>query len=554
MATICRMMLPRRGALARLETSLPDTVTWEDTQNPWFWLQFMPEHTDGARAAWFIENYCTHTDGELLGEPFILEPWQIWMLSLVFEIDPATGLRRWREIAIVIPRGNGKSAIVSALGFYFLVFDNEGAPEVYSSAWGEDQAGAVFEPAKLMWDASPKLQKVCDKFAKAIVSTTKKRGTWKVVSKIATTKQGKKPHALLNDELHVHPRGDLRDTFIKGMHKRRNPIALDVTTEGIERQGPLENLQLGFMAAADQGRGSIERIHEFLQVFRTGRKLMIRWGVPRERQEPVSERDVRAVRLCNPLSVINVEQLIEDEAPPAPEKKLAEFLCYYMNHAVDDAAGDGVPHDAWDACAEEGLEPIPDGEHVALFVDAGYRRDCSAVVVGWKRPADGRVQLDHKIWAPARDKGMDVDLDEVKEYVDAMCERYHVDRLIFDPMMLPKEGQQWTKRMGARRVREYRFQWGDIGPDSVTFLGAVQKARVVHSGDREYRRHVLNMRTRYGPNAAWRYDDHPLKKEHPEMYPNDAGIASTVVVGELLGGEEQTHYAKRGLLIVPPAG
>src|SRR5687768_4007230 len=118
----------------------PRSAEADPHQTESFWDPFRPACTNGPRVAWFIENYCTHTDGALLGQPFLLEPWQRWVLDLMFEVEPTTGLRRWREFVLVIPRGNGKSALVSALGFYFLVFDGEGAPEVYSSAWGEDQA------------------------------------------------------------------------------------------------------------------------------------------------------------------------------------------------------------------------------------------------------------------------------------------------------------------------------------------------------------------------------------------------------------------------------
>ena len=46
------------------------------------------------------EHYCTFTDGDLFGEPFILEPWQRWILNLMFEVDPESGLRRWREFVL----------------------------------------------------------------------------------------------------------------------------------------------------------------------------------------------------------------------------------------------------------------------------------------------------------------------------------------------------------------------------------------------------------------------------------------------------------------------
>lgn len=519
-----------------------------DVQSVAFWDAFRPKYTNGARVAWFIENYCTFTDGDLFGQPFILEAWQRWVLDLMFEVDPATGLRRWREFVLVIPRGNGKSALVSALGFYFLIFDEEGAPEVYSSAWGEDQAKAVFDPAKLMHDSSPMLQAVCNKFAKAI-TCPQTAGSWKLVSRIAETKQGKKPHALLNDEYHVHKSHVLRDTFIRGMHKRKQPIAIDVTTEGIERSGPLEDLQRGFMDAVESGAGTVERIHDCLEVFRTGRKVMVRWGVPRGSE--VAYDDERVIRLCNPLSVINPRQLIEDHAPPAPGKTEAEFRVYHMNDAVRDAGGEGIPADLWDACEDKSLDDPADGTPIWVAVDGGYRRDCSAVVYAWQMP-DGRWGFKARTWRPAREEGLELDLSAtVGKCVDELALRFRLRRIVGDPRLLVLLMQDWRKRYGDRTVREYSFAWGDTAPDSVALLSAIQERLLVHDGDGTFRTHVLNLRSRYLRDGAWRWDDHPQKQDGD--YPNDAGIATMMLAGEVLTGERPSSFKGRGLLVIPPA-
>lgn len=335
------------------------------------------------------------------------------------------------------------------------------------------------------------------------------------------------------------------------MHKRKQPIAIDVTTEGIERSGPLESLQKGFMDAAVSGRGSVEKLHDFLEVFRVGRQIMVRWGVPRDRSEKVELDDVRAVRLCNPLSVIDVEQLIADEAPPAPEKREERFRTYYMNDAVQNAGGEGLPPDLWDACADESLEEPEDGTSVWVAVDGGYRRDCSAVVYAWKMD-DGRWGFKAKTWRPAREEGMELDLSAtVGRYVDEISQRYRIRRIVGDPRLLVMLLQDWRKQFGDRTVREYSFAWGDTAPDSVVLLSAVQERLMVHDGDATYRQHVLNMRTRYLRDGAWRWDDHPEKQEGD--YPNDAGIATMMLAGEVLTGERPSQYKSRGLLIIPPA-
>ena len=489
--------------------------------------------TNGPRVAWFIENYCTHTDGALLGSPMILEPWQRWVLNEMFRIDPTTGLRQWREFVLMVPRGNGKSALASALGFYFLVFDGEGAPEVYSAAWGEDQAGAVFEPAKLMWEASPQLQLVSDKFAKAFTCDA---GSWKIVSRIAETKQGKKPYALLNDEYHVHKTPELRDTFIRGMHKRRQPIAIDITTEGKAKSSPLGELQQGFYDAVAAGTATFEQVADYLTIIRAGRSILVRFGVPWDVTDNVDCEDPRIVRACNPLSVIDPQRVI-DEQLLAPGKRESDFRTYHLNQLVDNAEA-GVPAAVWDNCAN-GWEPIPHGADVHVGVDLGYRDDWSAVVT--VANIDGRLRVQAELFEPPEDGELYLD-GTVGVAIDRIARTYRISSLSVDPYMGGSMMQAW--QMAGLPVIEYRFQPTRVCPASVKLLETIEKGQLAHDGDRDLRAHVLNLRMRDMGSGAWRFD----KPKDDNDLKVDAGMALLMAVDRALDGGNP--YQGRGLLIV----
>jgi phage terminase large subunit-like protein len=498
--------------------------------------------TNGPRAAWFIERYCTHAKGQWFGQPLVMEPWQRWVLNLIFEVDPSTGLRRWRDVLLVIPRKNAKSTLIAALGYYLLVYDGEGGPEVFSAAWGEAQARNVFDAARTMHDASPLLQRETQKFAKAI-TCPRNAGSWRVVSRIAETQQGTNPHAALIDEYHVHDRSDLYDAFKRGTQARRQPLLATITTEAASKYKPLGEMQRGFLE-----RGVVEQATPFLQVSRheQSRSLMIRFGVPWD--TVVDIEDPAVVRGCNPASWLDPRRII-DEYLHAPGSLEADFRRYHLNQLVEDAGGEGVPAEMWDACADPAAPQFEPGQEVVVAIDAGYRKDCSAVITAGRLP-DGRARFDAMIWRPAREHGLELDLEAtVETYVNEQLERYNVRRIVCDPMLMNQSMQRWAQRLGADQVREYRFQWGDTGPDSVTLLGAIQSQMLVHSGDPIYRTHVLNMRARYGPNGAWRWDDHPDKKRDDSEVPNDAGIATMMAAGELFGGEPQSQYGSRGLII-----
>lgn len=496
--------------------------------------------SNGERAAWFVENYCTHAKGEWFGRPLLLEPWQRWVLKLVFEVDKRTGLRRWRNVLLMVPRKNAKSTLIAALGYYFLVFDGEGGPECYSAAWGESQARNVFDAARTMHDASPMLQRTTQKYAKAI-TCPENAGSWRVVSRMADMQQGTNPHAALIDELHVHARGDLLDAFRRGMQARRQPILLNISTEGASRFNPLGDLERGFYDDA-----VIDELTPFLLVGRheESRSLMIRFGVPWG--STVEPDDPAVVRGCNPAGWLDADRLI-GEYLHAPGSREADFRRYHLNELVENDGSEGVPMHMWDECADPTLELV-DGQDVVLGIDAGYRRDCSAVVVIGKH-ASGRAVARQWIWKPPRDQGLELDLEAtIGQRVEQLLTQYRVRRIVGDPALLVSLFQRWQGR--GLPVREYRFGWGDTGPDSVRMLEAIQSQQLAHDGNPEMRVHITNLRVKEGPNGLWRYHDHPDKRRPDSDVPNDAGIALMLALGELLGGEPGTQWKQRGLLVI----
>lgn len=483
--------------------------------------------TAGDHVAWFIKTHCTHAKGEWFGKPLELEPWQQWVLDLMFEIDPATGLRVWRQVLWILPRKNAKSTIIAALGYYFLLADGEGGPEVFSAAWGEQQARNVFDAARTMHDASPKLQAKSNKFAKAITSPSN-AGTWRVVSRIAETQQGTNPHAALIDELHVHQRLDLYDAFKRGTQARRQPMILTITTEGADTSGPLATVQQGYLDT-----GKVEQIHRFLQVVRdydTG-SLMIRWGVPWDGDADPEDLDV--VRACNPAGWIDPKRLIA-EYLKAPGSREADFRRYHLNQMVE---GDeqGITAAEWDACMVEGIT-IPDGAVATTGTDLGFVNDWSAHVAAAE--VDGRVVLESMAWEPPGD-GFELDIRAtVDRRACDLAERLRMKSMAVDKYNAKLLMQDWQSR--GWPVMDFP-QWDSyIGPASTTFLEAVRMRRIAHNGDPVLRQHVLNM-VMQDTQRGWRFN-----KPKDNRRKIDAGIAALMAVAGLLEGEAN-HLESHGI-------
>jgi phage terminase large subunit-like protein len=67
----------------------------------------------------FIERVCTHVKGDLAAKPFILEQWQIDYIRELFGTVNEDGTRQYRTSFVFIPRKNGKSNLLAAIGLHY---------------------------------------------------------------------------------------------------------------------------------------------------------------------------------------------------------------------------------------------------------------------------------------------------------------------------------------------------------------------------------------------------------------------------------------------------
>ena len=151
----------------------------------------------------FIENFCKHSKGKMGGKPFILELWQKALIAAVFgfahKID---GIRKYREVILIVARKNGKSTLGAAVGLYMQTADGEPGPEVVSVATKKDQAKIIWSEAKRMVKKSPSLRKRIRTLVSELVSDYND-GTFKPLSSDSNTLDGLNVHCGLIDELHA---------------------------------------------------------------------------------------------------------------------------------------------------------------------------------------------------------------------------------------------------------------------------------------------------------------------------------------------------------------
>lgn len=191
------------------------------------------------KAANRVVNYfhkrLVHIEGELAGKPLRLERWQRKLFRRLFGwVKRSDGTRRFRTLYLEVPRKNGKSTIASGLGLYLMHEDGEPGSRVVAAAADREQATIVFDVAKRMVEAAPKLSETLICFKRAIVDHST-ASNFLVLSAEAKTKHGKNLHGIVLDEVHAQSNRELYDVLHTSQSARRQPMEVLITTAGFDR-------------------------------------------------------------------------------------------------------------------------------------------------------------------------------------------------------------------------------------------------------------------------------------------------------------------------------
>ena len=180
----------------------------------------------------FIERVCTHVKGDLAAKPFILEEWQIDYIKELFGTVNQDGTRQYRTSFVFIPRKNGKSNLLAAIGLALLFVEKEPGAEIYVCASSRDQANAIYDVCKQMVRNQPVLERACKVYRNSIVLN----GTnsfLKAVAADAGVLHGSNASAVLYDEVHTAKNRELWDVMATSMGARSQPLMFGISTAGL---------------------------------------------------------------------------------------------------------------------------------------------------------------------------------------------------------------------------------------------------------------------------------------------------------------------------------
>ncbi|MBL5979056.1 terminase large subunit [Comamonas sp. NyZ500] len=193
------------------------------------------------RAIGYFEDVLKLNGGDYEGKPFLLAPWQAFIVGSLYGWYMDDGQRRFRVVYIETGKGSGKSPLVAGIGLYGLTADAEQRAEIYAAATKKDQAQILFRDAVAMVNQSPDL-------ASRLVQSGRDEKVWNLF--YANTNSffktisadegasGPRPHIGLIDEVHEHKTATVIDMMIAGTKSRRRAMVIMITNSGSDKNTP----------------------------------------------------------------------------------------------------------------------------------------------------------------------------------------------------------------------------------------------------------------------------------------------------------------------------
>lgn len=440
-------------------------------------------------------------------ETLVLEPWQCFITCSIFGwVHKHSGLRRFRQAIILVPRKNAKTTWAAAVNLIMFVLDGEPGSEVYCGASTEKQAHEVFSVAMRM-------AKRAEGFAEWFGITFAKKAMFtlegsKFEPVIGNPGDGSSPHSFTHDEFHEQPNWAQYDTAKTGQGARRQPLQLIISTAGVDIESPCHELQKDLEKVLD---GTFDNVRLFGIVYtvddpdrivEVGGKKVPYWAT------------LAAAIEANPNYGVSVlEDFIKDELREAIQRASRQnsYKCKNLNIWVN-ARSAWMNMEAWRKCADPSLsieeflhDPCYEGEDLGAKLDLTSR--CK-VFVRWRdsrphyylfgthyvpsdRAHDGEHQQYERWIAQGKivgHAGAEIQFPLVQKDIEQDIAKFSYARIGFDPHQAHQMQQELKLRMGtdaggADKVIDIPQTWKYLDPAMKEVEAAVLSGRLHHNGD-----------------------------------------------------------------------
>ena len=468
----------------------------------------LPPSYGGLVADW-IETFLAHGEGDALGKPVRLDPFQRYILTRKYEYDPHTGRLLHDQVYVGLPKGNAKTSLFGQDGVSRLVSPfAPHSPNIVLSAAAWTQTKRLFNAASLALSGGL-LREI---FAKAIfddrITIPGQPGVLSRIAAVAGTNDGGLESDHYADEIHelVSERQERTWLVMGNSLAKRNPVVTlpwgaRVTghqQSGITTGGSSMDSLAGRLYAKGVRLAKGEEVDP--------RFLFLWWEADDSWDLETEEGLLGAILQANPAagSFLAIDNLVDRFGDVA----LHEFMRYHLNRWV--AAPDSwITYEAWQAITRDDLAELPnatseqrwpaEGTEVWIGFDGSKSRDSTALI---GCTADGYI-FEIQSWdRPLRNPDWRVPRGEVDAAVADAFDRWKVVRMQCDPPRWEREIEDWETKYSDTVVVRFDTDVGQrMAPAVGHFEDAFRSGKLTSDGTDALARHVGNARskeTRWG--------------------------------------------------------
>jgi phage terminase large subunit-like protein len=447
----------------------------------------------------FCSEYLIQSEDRWDGLPLDLGPFQVRMMGEALAYDEK-GQPVWKRVVFLMPRKNGKTALLAAYAVYRLL-TSDGSPEILLAASSDKQAGKLFSFAARYIHKNPELEALA-RVREHAGEIARLDGEGMIIRMSSDPRRlhGYGPSLVICDELAQWTTPQLQRAYAaltSGHGARSTPQVFTITTAGDAQDR--ESSVLGRILDAALSKGTLEE-RPGLTIARQFDAGTLVYNHQAPTMDPY---DVKKMKLANPAPWITEEFLREQ----AENDDLTDAEVLQLHGCVwAQSERHWLPAGAWDKLVK--VRKVKPGEKIVLAFDGSYRRDSTALV--------GITLEDRHIWVegawerPEKADDWVVPRGEVKLAVDRAMEKYRVVEFACDPPGWHQEIEEWGERYGDVVTIKYETNRRKLMIEACSrFFTAVVNADLSHDGNADLARHLANAVRKDTPDGAYISKDHP---------------------------------------------
>lgn len=389
-----------------------------------------------------------------------IRPWQKALVASVLDAKPQPRTAGW-----MLPRGQGKSTLVAALGLFELMLGGEGA-SVVVVAVDERQAGIVFGTARRMVEMHPELASRVQVYRDRL-EVPARGATFMALPASPAALEGLDYSLAIADEVGVIRR-DVWEVVSLAQGKRDKSTLIGIGTPGPDPEGSVLTDLRDYARAHPDDKSLVWREHSAAAFI----------------DHPVNCKHCWA--LANPA----LGDFLHEDAMAAllpPKTREAVFrrarLCQFMTSHHNSF----LPEGKWEALGTGEL--IEEGAEVVLALDGSFNSDATALLLATVSTTPHFQVLG--LWEPPKDDpDYRVPIAEVEDVIRQAAKTYTVIEVVADPF-------RWTRTLQALAgeglpIVEFPHSTARMTAATTDLYKSAIDGALTHDNNPDFARHIGN--------------------------------------------------------------